>query len=93
MKRDPDILCIGSVLWDVIGRATVHMQAGADVPGRITRLPGGVAMNIAMTLRRFGLTPAILTALTGALWPRTTSAVTAGPPSTERRKLHKLLLA
>jgi len=33
------------------------------VPGRITRLPGGVAMNIAMTLRRFGLTPAILTAI------------------------------
>ena len=63
MSQTPDILCIGSVLWDVIGRATVHMQAGADVPGRITRLPGGVAMNIAMTLRRFGLTPAILTAI------------------------------
>jgi len=38
----PDILCIGSVLWD---------------------LPGGVAMNIAMTLKRFGLTPALLTAI------------------------------
>ena len=63
MSQTPDILCIGSVLWDVIGRATVHMQAGADVPGRITRLPGGVAMNIAMTLRRFGVTPAILTAI------------------------------
>ncbi|KFE33509.1 carbohydrate/purine kinase [Thioclava atlantica] len=39
------------------------MRAGADMPGRIERLPGGVAMNIAMTLRRFGLRPAILTAL------------------------------
>ncbi|RVV99638.1 kinase [Mesobaculum littorinae] len=59
----PDILCIGSVLWDVIGRANAHMRVGSDVPGRITRIPGGVAMNIAMTLRRFGLTPALLTAV------------------------------
>ncbi len=63
MTRAPDILCIGSVLWDVIGRAPSVMRAGSDVPGRITRLPGGVAMNIAMTLRRFGLTPALLTAI------------------------------
>ncbi len=59
----PDILCIGSVLWDVIGRTASHMRVGSDVPGRITRLPGGVAMNIAMTLVRFGMRPALLTAL------------------------------
>ena len=58
-----DILCIGSVLWDIIGRSPTAMRLGSDVPGRITRLPGGVAMNIAMTLRRFGLRPAILTAI------------------------------
>ena len=58
----PDILCIGSVLWDIIGRSPLSMRLGSDVPGRITRLPGGVAMNIAMTLRRFGMTPALLTA-------------------------------
>ncbi|MEM8538688.1 MAG: PfkB family carbohydrate kinase [Pseudomonadota bacterium] len=63
MTRKPDILCIGSVLWDVIGRSASHMRVGSDVPGRITRLPGGVAMNIAMTLRRFDMTPAILTAV------------------------------
>ena len=63
MTNPPDILCIGSVLWDVIGRTASHMRAGADVPGRITRLPGGVAMNIAMTLKRFGLTPALLTVI------------------------------
>lgn len=63
MDKTPDILCIGSVLWDIIGRAPLHMRAGSDVPGRITRLPGGVAMNIAMTLTRFGLRPAILTAI------------------------------
>ena len=59
----PDILCIGSVLWDVIGRAPTAMRLSSDVPGRITRLPGGVAMNIAVTLRRLGLTPALLTAI------------------------------
>ena len=63
MKKAPDILCVGSVLWDVIGRAANHMRVGSDVPGRITRLPGGVAMNIAMTLRRFGMTPALLSAI------------------------------
>lgn len=59
----PDILCIGSVLWDIIGRTDTSLRARGDVAGRITRIPGGVAMNIAMTLARFGLRPAVLTAL------------------------------
>lgn len=62
-EKSPDILCIGSVLWDIIGRSASHMKQGSDVPGRITRLPGGVAMNIAMTLARFGMRPALLTAV------------------------------
>jgi sugar/nucleoside kinase (ribokinase family) len=63
MASGSDILCIGSVLWDVIGRSGAVMRVGSDVPGRITRLPGGVAMNIAMTSRRFGLRPVLLTAI------------------------------
>ncbi len=63
MTAPTDILCIGAVLWDVIGRTLRIMQLGADVPGRITRTPGGVAMNIAATLRRFGLSPALLSAI------------------------------
>ena len=63
MSAQPDILCIGSVLWDIIGRSSLAMRQGSDVPGRITRLPGGVAMNIAMTLARFGLRPAVLTSI------------------------------
>lgn len=63
MSARPDILCIGSVLWDVIGRSASVMREGSDVPGRITRLPGGVALNIAMTLARFGLKSALLTAV------------------------------
>lgn len=63
MSDTPDILCIGSVLWDVIGRSASVMRQGSDVPGRITRLPGGVAMNIAMAAARFGMRPALLTAI------------------------------
>lgn len=58
-----DVLCIGSVLWDVIGRSASVMRQGSDVPGRITQIPGGVALNIAMTLARFGLRPALLSAV------------------------------
>lgn len=57
------VICIGSVLWDVIGRTQLNMRVGSDVPGRITRIPGGVAMNIAMTLANFGLQPVLLSAV------------------------------
>ncbi|MEM9970829.1 MAG: PfkB family carbohydrate kinase [Pseudomonadota bacterium] len=63
MSTSRDVLCIGSVLWDIIGRSSASMRVGSDVPGRITRLPGGVAMNIAMTLRRFGMRPVLLSAV------------------------------
>lgn len=63
MTGDRDIICIGSVLWDVIGRSASHMRHGSDVPGRITRLPGGVVMNIATTLARFGMRPTLLSAI------------------------------
>lgn len=63
MTHSYDIICIGSVLWDIIGRAPVHMRQGSDVAGRITRLPGGVTMNIAMTLSRFGMRPTLLTSI------------------------------
>lgn len=59
----PDIICIGAVLWDIIGRTPLTMHTGADVPGRITRLPGGVAMNVALTMRRFAMSTTLLTAI------------------------------
>ena len=59
----PDILCIGAMLWDVIGRAPRRMAPGADVPGRIRHIPGGVALNVAVALARWGLRPAVLSAV------------------------------
>lgn len=58
-----DVLCIGSVLWDVIGRTPGHMALGADVPGRIVRVPGGVALNVAMGLRHVGAGARLLSAV------------------------------
>lgn len=59
----PDVICIGSALWDIIGRAHAPAPHGADVPGRVTRRPGGVALNIAMNLRALGLRPTLLTVI------------------------------
>jgi len=63
MTALPAILCIGAAHWDVIGHAPGRLSCGADVPGRVLRRPGGVALNIAAGLTRFGLAPALLSAL------------------------------
>lgn len=57
------ILCIGSALWDTIGRHEGRMAVGHDRPGRIRRVPGGVALNIALAFARLGLRPQVLTVL------------------------------
>lgn len=57
------ILCIGSVLWDVIGRCPDEMKHGFDRAGHITRHPGGVAHNIAKALSDFGVSPILLSSL------------------------------
>lgn len=57
------VICIGSVLWDIVGRTPRSMALSNDVPGRIERLPGGVALNIAQALAKFNITPAALTAI------------------------------
>lgn len=59
----PDILCIGAAHWDLIGRTTLPLGDGADVPGLITRSPGGVARNIAVALARAGMRPLLLSAV------------------------------
>lgn len=63
MQREAPIIVIGSALWDVVGRAERRMAQGHDVPGRITRIPGGVALNIAMALRRAELEVSLLSAV------------------------------
>ena len=51
MHQSP-VICVGSALWDIIARAAREMKHGFDVPGRIERQLGGVALNIAVALAR-----------------------------------------
>ena len=43
MEYETDAICVGSVLWDVIGRTNKPISRGGDVGGYISRIPGGVA--------------------------------------------------
>src|SRR5690606_31385560 len=63
MTIPPRILCLGAMLWDVIGHSATRIEPGDDLPGRITRQPGGVALNVALALARQGLAPAMLAAI------------------------------
>lgn len=57
------IVCAGSVMWDIVGKTPHPLDRGSDEPGRVSIVPGGVAMNIAMALRRFDLPVTLLTCL------------------------------
>ncbi len=48
------ILCIGAAHWDIVGRAGAPVHFGDDVPGRIERRLGGVALNVALGLAGLG---------------------------------------
>ena len=63
MAERPQILCVGAMLWDVIGRSPARLAPGDDVAGQIRRMPGGVALNIALALARQGLPVAILSSV------------------------------
>lgn len=43
-------LVAGAAHWDLIARTDAPLPPGADVPGRIERRPGGVALNVALAL-------------------------------------------
>lgn len=63
MTQPPRIICIGAMLWDVIGHSPRRINPGDDVAGRIRRTPGGVGLNIALALVRQGLAPVMLSAV------------------------------
>ncbi len=54
------VVCIGSVVWDLIGRSNDILSFGNDTAGSITRRPGGVAFNIARQLAKLGARPIML---------------------------------
>jgi pseudouridine kinase len=56
-------LCAGAAHWDLIGRTDRPLPPGADVPGRVTRRPGGVAQNVARALAALGRPVALVAAV------------------------------
>ncbi|MEO0914017.1 MAG: PfkB family carbohydrate kinase, partial [Pseudomonadota bacterium] len=54
MSAPAPILCIGSALWDIVAQSSRDLKPGFDVPGRIERRMGGVALNIALELAKQG---------------------------------------
>lgn len=63
MAAGRPILCVGAAHWDLIARAAAPLEPGADVPGRIARQPGGVALNVALALSALGRSVALLAAV------------------------------
>jgi len=61
--QDREIICAGSILWDIIGRVEEELELGYDKGGKITRRPGGVAFNIAQKLSKLGLKPTMLSVI------------------------------
>lgn len=61
----PPFLVAGAAHWDILARAGSPLPPGSDVPGRIVRQPGGVALNIALGLAALGQ-PVTLLAATGS---------------------------
>lgn len=56
-------LCIGAAQWDIVARAASPPAPGDDLPGRITRRPGGVALNLAIGLAREGVAVELVSVL------------------------------
>ena len=59
----PPFLCVGAAHWDIIARTAAPLPPGADVPGRVSRQPGGVAQNVARALAALGRPVALLSAI------------------------------
>ena len=53
------LVCVGSAHWDVVGRISTRLRRGSDVPGTVVRSPGGVALNVALSLNSLGGIPLI----------------------------------
>ncbi|RMF37198.1 MAG: kinase [Alphaproteobacteria bacterium] len=57
------VFCIGAAHWDHLARADATPEPGCDLPGRIERRPGGVALNIAHGLADAGVTVELIAAI------------------------------
>ena len=52
MTKKKKIICIGSLGWDYIAVTDYKLKFGDDVPGQVTKKPGGVAGNVAKAIAK-----------------------------------------
>ena len=62
--RGPAVFCLGGAHWDMVGRPSGPLAPGGDMPGRMIRRPGGVALNLALAFAALGR-PTVLAAPVG----------------------------
>ncbi|MDF2235477.1 PfkB family carbohydrate kinase [Albimonas sp. CAU 1670] len=62
--RGPAVICLGGAHWDMVGRPSGPLAPGGDLPGRMIRRPGGVALNLALSFASLGR-PTVLAAPVG----------------------------
>ncbi|MGR3782686.1 MAG: PfkB family carbohydrate kinase, partial [Albimonas sp.] len=62
--RGPAVVCLGGAHWDMVGRPAGPLAPGGDMPGRMIRRPGGVALNLALAFAALGR-PTVLAAPVG----------------------------
>ena len=63
MAHFPPFMVAGSALWDIIATAERPMKPGFDLPGRIQRQMGGVALNVALATARLDRPVGLLSAI------------------------------
>lgn len=63
MEERIPVLCVGAAHWDMIARTRAPLPLGADVPGRVIRRPGGVALNVARALAALDCPVVLLSAI------------------------------
>ena len=63
MSEIHGVLCIGAANWDTVGYSTKLNEFESDVPGRVSTAPGGVALHVAVALKKFGIEVFISTAI------------------------------
>lgn len=60
---NPPFLVVGAAHWDIVARTAAPLPVGADVPGKVSRQPGGVALNVARGLAALSQPVALVAAI------------------------------
>lgn len=60
---ESEVICFGSIHWDIVGRPANGLGEFRDVPGVVQMVPGGVVCNVGIALKRNHVQPKFLSAV------------------------------